>query len=53
MRPQLGKQKLLDAATKLFGAQGFFATTIEQIAEEAGVSKSLVYNYFDSKEGGR
>lgn len=50
MRPQLGKQKLLDAATKLFETQGYFATTIEQITEEAGVSKGLVYNYFSSKE---
>lgn len=50
MRPQLGKKKLLDAATKLFESQGYFATTIEQISEEAGVSKGLVYNYFNSKE---
>ncbi|MGK0168729.1 MAG: AcrR family transcriptional regulator [Gammaproteobacteria bacterium] len=50
MRPQLGKQKLLDAATILFERQGYFATTIEQIAAQDGVSKGLVYNYFSSKE---
>ena len=50
MRPQLGKQKLLDAAAKLFEAQGYYSTTVEQISEEAGVSKGLVYNYFSSKE---
>lgn len=50
MRPQRGKQKLLDAATKLFELQGYFSTTVEQITEEAGVSKGLVYNYFSSKE---
>lgn len=50
MRPQRGKQKLLDAATRLFASQGYFATTVEQITEEAGVSKGLVYNYFSSKE---
>lgn len=50
MRPQRGKQKLLDAATKLFETKGYFATTVEQITEEAGVSKGLVYNYFNSKE---
>jgi AcrR family transcriptional regulator len=50
MRPQLGKQKLFDAATKLFESQGYFSTTVEQITEEAGVSKGLVYNYFESKE---
>lgn len=50
MRPQRGKQKLLDAATKLFESQGYFSTTVEQITEEAGVSKGLVYNYYSSKE---
>ena len=50
MRPQRGKQKLLDAATKLFESQGYFSTTVEQITDEAGVSKGLVYNYFSSKE---
>jgi AcrR family transcriptional regulator len=50
MRPQKGKQKLFDAATKLFESQGYFATTIEQITIEAKVSKGLVYHYFKSKE---
>lgn len=50
MRPQLGKQKIFDAALKLFASQGFFGTTVEQITAEAGVSKGLVYNYFNSKE---
>jgi AcrR family transcriptional regulator len=50
MRPQLGKQKLHDAATILFERQDYFATTIEQITAQAGVSKGLVYNYFSSKE---
>lgn len=34
----------------LFERQGYFATTIEEITKEAGVSKGLVYNYFVSKE---
>ncbi len=34
----------------LFESQGYFATTIEAITTEAGVSKGLVYNYFASKE---
>lgn len=50
MRPQKGKQKLFDAATKLFESQGYFATSIEQITADAGVSKGLVYHYFKSKE---
>ncbi len=47
---QKGKQKLFDAAINLFESQGYFATTIEQITAEAGVSKGLVYHYFKSKE---
>ncbi len=50
VRPQAGKQKLFDAAMKLFETQGYFATTVQQITAEAGVSKGLVYNYFSSKE---
>ncbi len=50
MRPQHGKQKLFDAAMELFESQGYFATTVEQVTERAGVSKGLVYNYFRSKE---
>ena len=50
MRPQAGKQKLFDAAMTLFERNGYFATTVEQITSEAGVSKGLVYNYFKSKD---
>jgi AcrR family transcriptional regulator len=50
MRPQKGKQKLFTAAINLFESQGYFATSIEQITVEAGVSKGLVYHYFKSKE---
>lgn len=49
MRPQRGKQKIFDAAMKLFESQGYFKTTVEEITTEAGVSKGLVYNYFSSK----
>lgn len=49
MRPQKGKQKIFTAAMTLFESQGYFATTVEQITTEAGVSKGLVYNYFKSK----
>ncbi|MEQ8556156.1 MAG: TetR/AcrR family transcriptional regulator [Cyclobacteriaceae bacterium] len=42
--------KILSAALELFGTIGFQATTISRIAEKAGVSKGLIYNYFDSKE---
>jgi len=41
--------KILDASLELFAEQGYDATSISQIAEKAGISKGLIYNYFDSK----
>ncbi|MBD9505032.1 TetR/AcrR family transcriptional regulator [Pseudomonas sp. BGr12] len=38
------------AALALFEAQGFAATTVEQIAGQAGVSTPTVFNYFGSKQ---
>lgn len=50
MRPQAGKDKILDAALDLFATRGFHRTSVDQIATKAGVSKGLTYNYFDRKE---
>lgn len=44
------KQLILDAALKLFSEKGYENASISQIAKEAGISKGLVYNYFESKE---
>jgi TetR/AcrR family transcriptional regulator len=41
---------ILDAAERLFAAQGFAATTIKQIGTAAGVNAALLYYYFDDKE---
>ena len=38
------------AAMELFARNGYHSTSISQIAREAGVSKGLLYNYFESKE---
>ncbi len=43
------KQSILDCAAKLFANKGFAKTTINEIAEAAGLSKAGVYHYFDSK----
>lgn len=42
--------KILDASLELFGTVGYEATSIALIAKKAGVSKGLIYNYFESKE---
>ena len=41
---------ILDAAERLFAKQGFTATTIKQIGNEAAVNPALLYYYYDSKE---
>lgn len=42
--------ELLDVAQRLFVEQGYENTTIEQIADEAGISKRSFFRYFASKE---
>ena len=39
-----------EAALELFDMKGYRETTIGEIAEKAGISKGLVYKYFDSKK---
>jgi AcrR family transcriptional regulator len=43
--------EILAAALKVFEASGYAATTVDAIAEAAGVSKGSIYNYFSSKHG--
>ena len=43
--------QILDVAALEFGTLGFAATNLQVVAERAGISKPLVYNYFGSKEG--
>ncbi len=44
------KQKILDTAEVLFAGRGFDATGIDLIAKTAGITKSLIYYYFKSKD---
>jgi AcrR family transcriptional regulator len=41
---------VLAAADKLFGRDGFLTTSVKQIADEAGVSKSGLLHHFGNKE---
>ncbi len=49
-RAERRRQRLLEAAAQAFAIHGFSKTTVEEIAASAGVSKGLVYAYFDSKD---
>ena len=44
------KRKILEAAAKCFSEGGYAKTTMDRIAEEAGVSKGALYWHFKSKE---
>src|ERR1051325_1802517 len=44
------KEKILDAAQRLMLAQGFPATTVDEICEAAGFTKGSFFHYFESKE---
>lgn len=39
-----------DAATRLFAERGYAATTVDDIAAAAGLSKPMLYRHFDSKK---
>jgi AcrR family transcriptional regulator len=43
------RARILDAAMLLFEADGYVATTMESIADEAGVAVQTIYNTFGSK----
>src|ERR1700734_1544502 len=49
-RKQEARQAISGAAMALFEARGFDEVTISQVADEAGVSKMTVTNYFPRKE---
>jgi AcrR family transcriptional regulator len=41
---------LLDTAFRVFGARGYRATRLEDVAEAAGMTKGAIYYHFDGKE---
>ena len=47
---ELSRDNLLDAAARVFRRRGYNATTIRDIAKEAGVALGGLYRHFSSKE---
>jgi outer membrane protein len=45
------QQRLLDAGLKLFANRGYAGTAVQDITEEAKVTKPTLYYYFNNKEG--
>ena len=44
------RQAIIDAAQRVFLAQGFAGSSVDAIAAAAGVSKQTIYNHFGDKE---
>ncbi len=49
--PLEARQRITQAAFRLFGKKGYSCTSVQDIADAAAVKKSIVYYYFGSKEG--
>ncbi|MCU0579797.1 MAG: TetR/AcrR family transcriptional regulator, partial [Desulfobacterota bacterium] len=45
------RERLLTSAARLFSRKGYAATTVREIVAEAGVTKPVLYYYFQNKEG--
>ncbi len=47
---QRRRQQIVDAAVELFSSQGYYRTTVQEVARKAGVSTGLIYQYVQDKE---
>src|SRR5688572_21009661 len=44
------RERILDAAERIFALRGFFAARVSEIAKDAGVADGTIYLYFKSKD---
>ncbi len=44
------RSQIIDAAVECFAKRGYHAVSISELAKFAGISKGLMYNYFESKD---
>lgn len=49
-RVQRRRRQILDAATEVMSRTGFHATAMQTVAERAGISVGLIYQYFGNKD---
>lgn len=49
-RSEETRAKIIESAIKLFSNRGFNATSVDDICEEAGISKGAFYHHFESKQ---
>lgn len=44
------RSQIVDAAVSLFAREGFYRTTVQQVAQKANISAGLIYHYARTKE---
>lgn len=44
------REQILDVSVQVFAQRGFHATSMNDVAEAAGVTKPVLYQHFDSKQ---
>jgi AcrR family transcriptional regulator len=49
MRRAERREQILDAATRAFARAGFTATSLDDLAAEAGITRVILYRHFESK----
>lgn len=47
---EVRKKQIIESAIEVFSKNGFYKGTVSQIADNAGLGKGTIYDYFSSKE---
>jgi len=50
-RREQARRKLLNAACEVFSERGYSESSLDEVAQRAGVSRGLIYHHFGSKDG--
>ncbi|HJQ06642.1 MAG TPA: helix-turn-helix domain-containing protein, partial [Nocardioides sp.] len=53
LSPEERRTRLLELGVRLFSTRTIDEISIDLVMEEAGVSRGLIYHYFDGKQGYR
>jgi AcrR family transcriptional regulator len=48
---EVREREMIAAARQAFSERGYHAASMDDIAEASGISKPMLYNYFESKDG--
>lgn len=50
LKPSQKRERIIEAAARVFARKGFFSASVAEIATEAGVGKGTIYGYVSSKD---